>query len=456
MACDQGMVKQLQQRLKIWNPDRQCTTHSQHKQCCTYDEQGRLSILDLCGLELSQVPPEVWSFSSLRQLYLGYNQISTLPAEVGNLSSLRQLFLTSNQISSLPAEVGNLSSLQVLSLDSNQLSSLPTEVGNLFSLQWLSLGGNQLSSLPAGVGNLSSLQVLFLNSNQLSSLPAEVGNLSSLRELFLTSNQISSLPAEVGNLSSLQVLSLDNNQLSSLPAEVGNLSSLQHLSLSGNQINSLPPEMGNLSSLRHLSLSGNQISTLPAEVGNLSSLQWLNLVTNPLRSPPLEIIVQGIPAILAYLRTMQTIKIFYCYAHEDKDLRDQIDKHLGILRRLGHIREWYDREIQAGTEWEREIERNLGTAHIILLLVSADFVNSDYCYSVEMKKALELHNSGQARVLPILLRPVDWQDAPFAKLQMLPAGAIPITKWHNQDEALEDVARGIRNVVNSLRSQKKE
>jgi hypothetical protein len=108
--------------------------------------------------------------------------------------------------------------------------------------------------------------------------------------------------------------------------------------------------------------------------------------------------------------------------------------------------------LQAGTEWEREIEGNLSAAHIILLLVSADFISSDYCYGIEMTKALELHRTGRTRVLPILLRPVDWQDAPFATLQMLPTGAKPITQWNNQDEALEDVAKGIHNVVSLLRS----
>ncbi|HET8845021.1 MAG TPA: toll/interleukin-1 receptor domain-containing protein [Ktedonobacteraceae bacterium] len=165
-------------------------------------------------------------------------------------------------------------------------------------------------------------------------------------------------------------------------------------------------------------------------------------------------IPQGTSTVLAYLRTLRPIKIFYCYAYEDKDRRDRIDKHLSVLRHLGYVVGWYDREIQAGTEWEREIEGNLSTAHIILLLVSADFVASDYCYGVEMKKALELHKTGQARVLPILLRPVDWQDAPFATLQMLPTGAKPVTKWSDPEEALEDVAKGIRVVVDSLRAQK--
>jgi hypothetical protein len=152
------------------------------------------------------------------------------------------------------------------------------------------------------------------------------------------------------------------------------------------------------------------------------------------------------------MRTLQPIKIFYCYAHRDRDLRDRIDKHLGVLKQLGHIVGWYDREIQAGTEWEREIEENLSAANIILLLVSANFVHSDYCYGVEMRKALEMHAKGKAHVIPILLRPVDWQDAPFAKLQMLPTGAKPITTWSDPEEALEDVARQIRAVVNTLRT----
>jgi TIR domain len=178
-------------------------------------------------------------------------------------------------------------------------------------------------------------------------------------------------------------------------------------------------------------------------------LKELLLHNNPLQTPPPEIIARGLSAILAYFHP---IKIFYCYAHEDKDLRDRIDRHLGILKRFRHVVGWYDREIQAGTQWEREIEKNLNTSHIILLLVSADFISSDYCYGVEMQKALDLHRTGQARVLPVLLRPVDWQDAPFATLQMLPTGAKPITRWLDPEEALEDVAKQIRAVVNTLRT----
>ena len=81
-------------------------------------------------------------------------------------------------------------------------------------------------------------------------------------------------------------------------------------------------------------------------------------------------------------------------------------------------------------------------------------MSTDYCYGKEMQRALEMHEQGKVRVLPILLRPVDWQDASFAKLQILPTGAKPITRWSDPEEALEDVAKQIRAVVNTLRTRR--
>jgi hypothetical protein len=107
----------------------------------------------------------------------------------------------------------------------------------------------------------------------------------------------------------------------------------------------------------------------------------------------------------------QPIEIFYSYAHEDEKQRKELDKHLYNMRRQGLIAEWYDRDISAGMEWEHEIDIHLNTAQIILLLISPDFMASDYCYSIEMQRAMERHEAGEARVIPIILKHVDWQDA---------------------------------------------
>jgi hypothetical protein len=166
---------------------------------------------------------------------------------------------------------------------------------------------------------------------------------------------------------------------------------------------------------------------------------WSNL-------PPLQVPV----ATVAGSTGRERIRLFYSYSHEDEALRDALATHLSLLKRQGLIEGWHDREIGAGREWEGQIDQNLKSAHVILLLVSADFIASDYCYDVEMKCAVERHNSGAARVIPIVLRACDWAGSPFGKLQALPTDAKPITSWVNRDEALADVAKGIRKVVAEL------
>jgi TIR domain len=147
------------------------------------------------------------------------------------------------------------------------------------------------------------------------------------------------------------------------------------------------------------------------------------------------------------------MEIFFSYAHEDRELIDKLARHLSSLRRNNIITTWHYREISPGAEWENEIDSHLNTANIILLLISADFLDSDYCRGIEIRRAMERHNSREARVIPIILRPVDWQGEDFRKLQALPASGRAVTAWANQDEAFADIAKGIRKVVTEIRSQ---
>lgn len=146
------------------------------------------------------------------------------------------------------------------------------------------------------------------------------------------------------------------------------------------------------------------------------------------------------------------VKIFFCYAHEDEKLLNRLKDHLKILQRQNLADVWHDRDIKAGTQWEHAVSKHLNDADIILLLVSANFMNSDYCYSIEMKHALERYERGEARVIPIILRPVLWQEAPFSKLQALPRDATPVTSrlWENQDVAFHNVAEGILKIVKEI------
>ena len=148
----------------------------------------------------------------------------------------------------------------------------------------------------------------------------------------------------------------------------------------------------------------------------------------------------------------ETIEVFYSYAHapEDEKLRDELVKHLAILRRQGVITNWYDRGITPGKEWDDDIKQHLNSATVILLLISPDFMDSDYCNDVEVTRAMERHDAGEACVIPVFLRPVNWKGAPFGKLQGLPTDAKPVTSWSNRDEAFVIVSEGIQRAVEAL------
>ncbi len=148
-------------------------------------------------------------------------------------------------------------------------------------------------------------------------------------------------------------------------------------------------------------------------------------------------------------------EVFISYAHEDQALLKELEKHLATLRRQNIIASWYDGAITPGEEWKPQIMEHLNSAQIILLLVSADFINSDFCYGIEMEQALARQDADQARVIPIILRPVDWNAAPFAKLQALPSGGKPVTRWPTHDDAFLDVVQGIRKAIDDLTNKRK-
>jgi hypothetical protein len=145
-----------------------------------------------------------------------------------------------------------------------------------------------------------------------------------------------------------------------------------------------------------------------------------------------------------------TIEVFFSYSHKDERMREKLEKHLSTLRRENVIAEWHDRKIMPGAEWKGQIDGHIETSHIILILISAEFLNSDYCYDVELKRAIARHDAGDARVVPIILRPCDWLKAPFGKLQALPRDGKPVSDWATQDHAFNEIARGIRRVVEEM------
>jgi len=140
-------------------------------------------------------------------------------------------------------------------------------------------------------------------------------------------------------------------------------------------------------------------------------------------------------------------KLFISYSSIDCKYRDELQISLSILRRQNLISVWYDRIIEAGSQWERVLDTNLESSDIIVLLVSADFIASDYCWNKEMSRALQLHTKGLSILIPIYIRECDTTDAPFSKLQFVPDPKVPISKWLDRDEAWTSVTKAIRRVI---------
>ncbi len=146
-------------------------------------------------------------------------------------------------------------------------------------------------------------------------------------------------------------------------------------------------------------------------------------------------------------------KLFLSYSHQDEEFRKQLETHLALLKRQGVIDIWHDRRIEAGQNIHTSIDQNIDDSEIILLLVSADFLASDYCYDTEMKRAIQRHEDGVARVIPVILRPCDWHSAPFGNLRATPTDGKPVSKIPDRDEAYLLIVRDISQAVAGIKKQ---
>ena len=146
-------------------------------------------------------------------------------------------------------------------------------------------------------------------------------------------------------------------------------------------------------------------------------------------------------------------RIFLSYAHADEDLKKELDTHLVPLRRSGKIETWNDRELIIGQEWNKEILEELNKADIILLLISKDFIASQYIWEKELEIAMKRHEKGTAKVVPVIVKNCLWQEMPFAKLQALPKNAKPVMSYEDRDDAFTEIAMSVKKLVEYMISK---
>ncbi|DBB02073.1 TPA: hypothetical protein ACH3X1_000645 [Trebouxia sp. C0004] len=214
-------------------------------------------LLQSKNLLVTDLPSQLWSFTSLTVLNVAKNNLSSVPSEIGQLTSLIKLNLSSNDITVVSAGIGKLGKLLDLDLGRNKLQAVPTALGSLLSLKYLNLMNNSLTAVPSELGNLSALYRLGLKGNQLTHLPESFAGLKGLVELFITDNCLVTLPDGMSGLTSLVKLQASFNQLKTLPAAMGHLPKLELMRVAVNNIEQVPAEFGGLNALAWFSLAGN-------------------------------------------------------------------------------------------------------------------------------------------------------------------------------------------------------
>ena len=152
-------------------------------------------------------------------------------------------------------------------------------------------------------------------------------------------------------------------------------------------------------------------------------------------------------------KAAKSVEVFYSYHSKDEKLRLQLEKHLSSLKHKKLINSWSFHMLRPGEERLKAINTHINTADIILLLVSPDFLASNYCYEIEVKRAIERFEAGQATVIPILLRPVNWSGTPFSDLVPLPAGGKSVIEWKIRDNAFSDISLGIQTAAENIQEK---
>ncbi len=176
-------------------------------------------------------------------------------------------------------------------------------------------------------------------------------------------------------------------------------------------------------------------------------------IANIYNADRIDIFAKNDKDVIKVKHKQKGLAIFISYSHHDEDIKERLDFHLSSLKGQNMVI-WNDRQILPGTEWDEKIKSELENSDIILLLVSAHFITSNYIWSVELNKAIERHIKKQSIVIPIFCKPCDHEKMPFSKIQGLPKDAKPICGHENIELALAEVAKGISSVViNILNSE---
>lgn len=164
----------------------------------------------------------------------------------------------------------------------------------------------------------------------------------------------------------------------------------------------------------------------------------------------LEIIDEEVPSAEKQKTATSRKKVFISYSHKDKNYLERLTVHLKPLEKKGLIDAWSDTRISAGDLWKKEIEKALRETQVAILLVSADFLASDFIVDNELPPLLEAAANDGATVIPVILKPCRFtREATIAKFQAINSPEEPLSgsSEHNSELVYDAIAQRVEDLL---------
>lgn len=356
------------------------------------------------------------SNKNITKLDLSNQNLKVFPKEIFELKNLRKLNLSNNQIKEIPKEIENLKLLNTLDLSNNKISGLYSNFFNLKFLKILNFNNNKIKILPRQISNLKLLTNLYLSNNLIKELPSEFYELKKLKELDISRNEIKSISEKIGNLTELKKLWLNNLDIVNFPAD---------------KIKSLP----NLASL--YCFSSQNINIQNKTYFDLTKIKGNSLGKLKLNETHKEILKE-VNDNIHELNINLEPKIFISYSHQDNHWLNRIQTHLRVLK--NHLNLdfdlWDDERLTTGDDWEKEIKEAINESDIAILIISTDFLASDFITKKEIPPILENAEKKGVKIMPIVVEHCYFEISEISKFQSVNPPNKPLSSLSKSDSEL--------------------
>lgn len=364
--------------------------------------------------------------------------------------NISKLDLSNKNLKKFPEEIFELKNLKKLNLSNNLIKEIPREIESLSLLETLDLSNNQISNLFSKVCNLKNLKILNLNNNKIKSLPTQISRFDNLISLHMSNNNMITLPAELFSIYSLRELDLSRNNLSKLSPKISQLSNLRKLWLNSLELDFFPTnEIKNMENLLAIycfgSLSINKnLDKTYIELSKVKGNSLLKLKFNEVQKDIItEIAIQKEVKL-----TDQNNKIFISYSHQDKQWLKRIQTHLNVLKNSHNIDidVWDDEKLRIGDDWEKTITKSLNECDIAILIVSTDFLASEF---ITKKEIPPLLNANKKKLLPIIAEHCMFDETILSKIQATNPPSEPLSSLSKPDSEIYilKLMKRIKNIL---------